>query len=410
MTARTTTRAPWLEPHDRFEGVGAHELNWRYDHVDGGGWDAALRELTAPTLATTPALFRAQSLLAVVPIRFDGADLSHHNDDAGPIDWPMLRSAGSWIATKATQSTGYVDPTFAEHRRQMALQAFTHRGLYHWLSSTTDPVAQALHFLAVVGSLVPGEFAMLDAEEAGITEAMVLAWCEVVEAFTGRPCTIYSGAFVTAGTIWQSDQIRNGAHGRRPMHLAAYTTEARAKALPGVATHPWQAWQYTSNGPVPGVVGRCDMNRIDDVAAYDLAAGTQGDDMPAAIRLLIPTDDINGALYFAECFGGLDAAGLPSVALSARWTGPGGPKVDAAIAAHRAAGMTDYRVKVADFINIALDGPLPPGWTPAMFRNTDEIIARSGTVDQTARDAAAHANAGIDMLDQRLDAASQALA
>ena len=32
------------------------------------------------------------------------------------------------------------------------------------------------------------------------------------------------------------------------------------------------------------------------------------------------------------------------------------------------------------------------------------------TVDQTARDAAAHANSGVDMLDKRLDAASAALA
>jgi hypothetical protein len=27
-------RAPWLEPHDEFEGVGAHELNSRYTPVD----------------------------------------------------------------------------------------------------------------------------------------------------------------------------------------------------------------------------------------------------------------------------------------------------------------------------------------------------------------------------------------
>ena len=66
MTATTTiARAPWLEPHDQFEGVGAHELNPRYTHVDGtpGDWDQALVDLIDQTLqaARTPALFAART-------------------------------------------------------------------------------------------------------------------------------------------------------------------------------------------------------------------------------------------------------------------------------------------------------------------------------------------------------------
>lgn len=110
----------------------------------------------------------------------------------------------------------------------------------------------------------------------------------------------------------------------------------------------------------------------------------------SAIRLLIPTDDPKGAQFFAECFGGPDATGQPSVALSCRWTGDGGdPKVQAAVAAHKGAGMTNYEIRVADFLNIALDGPLPPGWTAEQFRNTGEIRARNTTPsneDTVARD------------------------
>lgn len=206
-------------------------------------------------------------------IRFDGADLSHHNADAGPIDWPTLRSASWWVATKATQGLAYVDPTFTAHRQQMAAQGFTHRLYYGWLSANVDPVAQANFYLATIGALTKGAGCMIDAEEGGITAAGVIAWCETVEAVTRRPVAVYTGAYTAGGTIWQNTQIRTSPFGPRPMHLAAYTTEAKAKALPGVAAYPWSAWQYSSDGPVPGVVGRCDMNRVDVVAHYDLACG-----------------------------------------------------------------------------------------------------------------------------------------
>lgn len=268
----TLERAPWLEAHDEFEGVGAHELNPRYEHVDGGGWDQALAELGQPVVHT-PALLRARALVAQ-SIRFDGPDVAHYQYDQAPIDWPAVaRAPAVWGATKLTQSIRYLDPTANRSRLSMNAVGIRHRGLYHWLSSTTDVGHQAVWFQAQVGVLTIGEFAMIDAEEAGITVDMVVAWCELVEAATRRPCAVYTGAFVAGGTIWQSPRVRISRWGLRPMILAAYTTEARARALPGVAANPWHSWQYSSNGPVPGVTGRCDMNRVDDSAIYDLAAG-----------------------------------------------------------------------------------------------------------------------------------------
>lgn len=199
-------------------------------------------------------------------IRFDGADLAHYQ---ATIDWPTLRAASWWVATKATQGVNYTDPTFTAHWAEMGV-GFTHRLAYHWLSPNLDARAQAAHFLAV-WDRTGG--AMLDAEEGGITAAGVLAWCEAVEAVTHRPCSVYAGAYVAGGTIWQSTAVRTSKYGPRPMHLAAYTTEAKALALPGVKAYPWSAWQYSSNGPVPGVAGRCDMNRVDNREHYDLACG-----------------------------------------------------------------------------------------------------------------------------------------
>src|SRR5207244_4120076 len=162
----------------------------------------------------------------------------------------------TWFACKATQSVRYLDPTFRRFRTEAAALNFRAVGLYHWLSPTSDPAAQAAWFLSSTDGLDVGEFAMLDAEEIGITAGQCLAWCEAVESFTHRPCAVYTGAFVAGGTVWQSTRLRTGKYGARPMILAAYTTEAKAKALPGVQAYPWSSWQYSSSGPVPGITGR----------------------------------------------------------------------------------------------------------------------------------------------------------
>lgn len=207
-------------------------------------------------------------------IRLDGPDVSHYQYDHAPIDWQKVRDAGCWWgATKLTQSTGFRDATADTSRKGMHAAGFSHVGLYHWLSPSTDPKAQAAWFLSNLGELADGEFVLLDAEEIGVSADLALTWCEAVEARTKRPVAVYTGAFVAGGTIWRSTRVRTSSYGARPMALAAYTSESTARALPGVAAFPWSSWQFSSSGPVPGVVGRCDMNRVDDRAAYDLAAG-----------------------------------------------------------------------------------------------------------------------------------------
>jgi GH25 family lysozyme M1 (1,4-beta-N-acetylmuramidase) len=270
-------RASFLEAHTEFEGVGAHEFNRRYDPVDEGEHDASI----IATPDTMPALLTARSLLSAVSApRFGGADIAHYQHDAAAasgtaINWTALYagSRDSWFATKLTQSVKYLDPTSTRSRQASRGVGFRHVGMYHWLSSTTDPEQQAAWYLSKLGELAPGEFAMLDDEEAGVNVAKTLGWLEYVEARTKRPAAVYTGAYVTSGTIWRSSDVRHGKYGPRPMILAAYTNEARAKSICEFDIHPWASWQFSSNGPVAGIVGRCDMNRVDDPDAYDLAAG-----------------------------------------------------------------------------------------------------------------------------------------
>lgn len=277
-------RAPWLEAHDEFEGLGAHELNPRYEHVDGDArsWDPALRTLLSGRWATSrrvPKLQSARTAMtsprAVGAYRLDGIDGSHHQPDAGPVDLQVVKSIPTnWAAWKATQSVAYLDPTFIKYRAAMKAAGFHCRGLYHWISSTTDIQQQAAWFISQVGALEAGEFVMLDAEEAGITEENCAIWCELMEAFFKRPCVaVYTGIYVSGSTIYKSQRIRNSAlYGVRPIVTAAYVTPAvlisRKKAI-GAQDLVDHAQQYSSDGPVAGITGRCDMDQVNDQASFD---------------------------------------------------------------------------------------------------------------------------------------------
>lgn len=306
--------------------------------------------------------------------RLDGIDIAHYQWDQGPVDLGTVAAIPTfWLATKATQSTTYVDPTFAKARTAAHAAGFTHVGLYHWLSSITDPVMQADHFLDSIGTLRPGEFAMLDAEERGITADGCVAFCERVEQVTRRPVVVYSGLYVSGGIIWRSTPLRASQYGPRPFIVAAYVTaenlEARMRATGSLPNFVYQAWQYSSNGPVAGIVGRCDMDMVVDRAAFDLACGItvpqpSGDDMQ--IRLLVLTD--SDAQFLAETTG-------DGRALNCRWVGTA--KLSAARDAHRAAAAGKQAVfeqsgDIAGLINVALIGPLPVGdsrhtWTGSEF-------------------------------------------
>lgn len=283
-----TDAQPWLEDPDEYEGVGADPRNRRYDH-DTALLDARLNPVrrnrvhARPQATPTPGrptgfptirgLLTTSTALAVprpaaLVHRLDGHDGSHYQWDAGPVRMDVLEAWCWWLAWKATQSTRYIDPTFTR-TRELAHRRFRQFFAYHWLSSITDPEAQAAHTLRAVGPLDDGEGFMLDAEEAGITVEWCLGWLEAVERRTHRPASVYSGLYVAGGSIWRSAAIRESRYGPRPMHLAAYIDPAklwaRMQSL-GVAHLPVHLWQYSSNGPVPGISGRADMNTVLDEA------------------------------------------------------------------------------------------------------------------------------------------------
>ena len=198
--------------------------------------------------------------------RLDGPDCSHYQPDAGPVDLSVTRATPTtFIAWKATQSTLYIDPTYAEYRALAKLLGFSWTLSYHWLSSISDPIQQADHYLQTIQAFGPSEGVMLDAEEAGTTVEKCLAWLERVESVTHRPSAVYTGIYVSGGTIYADPRIRSSVYGPRMVHLAAYVSPANLYArlsAKGLLELPIDAWQWSSNGPVPGITGRCDMNSV----------------------------------------------------------------------------------------------------------------------------------------------------
>lgn len=209
--------------------------------------------------------------------RLDGHDGSHWQLDAGPVDMVALRAATWWFAWKRFQGLTGIDRSFDVIRPQADEADFPIKLGYHWLSAPpVNPITQAEKYLDSMGSF--GLWGcLLDAEEAGVTEAACLAFFETVEDHLRRPSAGYTGLYVTGGTIWKSQALRESAYGPRPWDVAAYVSEQnlmlRMVQTQSLPDFPFDAWQFGSNGPVPGITGRADMNRIDNRARYNAVCG-----------------------------------------------------------------------------------------------------------------------------------------
>lgn len=184
-------------------------------------------------------------------------DISHHNTVQS---WDAVRNAGVvGIIHKATQGTGYVDPTYLERARG-ALNAGLLWGAYHF-GDGSSAKAQVDNFLKVVG--VDDEtLYSLDWEEnpngADMTEAIAREFVERLEDKIGiNNCVIYSGN--TAKEVIKGCDPFWGAH---RLWLAQYGTSPSCQA----SWDSYWLWQYSDgqSGPephgCPGVSGYVDTN------------------------------------------------------------------------------------------------------------------------------------------------------
>jgi lysozyme len=204
-----------------------------------------------------------------------GIDVSNNN---GLVDWPAVAGSGvTYAFLKATEGTSFIDLLYAPNRagaRASGIRA----GAYHFARpGQSGPEQQAEHFLAIAqpveGDLLP----VLDLEDdgrlpTGAVQRWARGWLRAVEGALGVKAIVYSGPY-----FWRSC-VGNADFSRHPLWLAQYTTSKTAD-VPG-AWKAYTLWQHTSDGSVPGVRGRCDLNRCADGALETI---TIGELQPAAL-------------------------------------------------------------------------------------------------------------------------------
>lgn len=179
-------------------------------------------------------------------LNFLVVDLSHHN---GPVNFTAAKAAGvAGIIHKATQGTGYADPTYAA-RRAAAKKAGLLWGAYHFGTSAA-PAAQLQNFLSVAApdddTLVALDLEMNEGTPANsMTLAQGKEFLTAIEAKLGRKAVLYGGSYLKAALAGKKDAYL----GQHRLWWAQY---GNAALIPPT----WQAywlWQFTDghNGPPP---------------------------------------------------------------------------------------------------------------------------------------------------------------
>ncbi|MCB5908703.1 lysozyme [Streptomyces pinistramenti] len=236
-------------------GKGAQEPT--HPGLDWAGSQIAAHEGTAAEGAPT------RGLLAGV----EGVDVSGHQ---GNVAWATLWSSGVKFAyVKATESTSYVNPYFAQQYNG-SYSAGMIRGAYHFATpDTSSGAAQANYFVdhgggwSKDGKTLPGaldmEYNPYGATCYGLSASGLVNWMKdwfsTYKARTGRDAVIYTS------TDWWKQCTGNyaGFGSINPLWVPRYGSSV-GELPAGWGFHT--IWQYTSTGPTVG-----DHNKFN--GAYD---------------------------------------------------------------------------------------------------------------------------------------------
>jgi lysozyme len=192
-----------------------------------------------------------------------GVDVSVYEPN---VDWRSLRSQGFRFAlVRATSSTGYVDPKFAEHWSG-ARAAGVLRGAYHYLFGGLDGKKQAEFFIDTVGAdrgELPPIVDLEDAYNENVPNSKLISTCktflDIVERAFGRTPMVYSRRTYL--------EPRVSIRGRAPdwakdyeLWVAQYPFEFDPARMPNASMprqpngwKDWKFWQYSESAILEGV-------------------------------------------------------------------------------------------------------------------------------------------------------------
>lgn len=189
-----------------------------------------------------------------------GIDISHWN----PVtDWKAIRKAGyEFCFLKATQGTGYLDPTYKE-RKDKVRSAGMLLGAYHF-ADATDPIKEADWFVKNVGELKAGEIVILDYETHKLADpaTWALAWLKRVEEKLGFKPILYTYHEFLKKYDWK--KVSSNNNGLWAARYGLQTSFPNPLFKPATGSWSFYAiWQFCSKGSVPGISGNVDLNTAD---------------------------------------------------------------------------------------------------------------------------------------------------
>lgn len=210
-----------------------------------------------------------------------GVDVASYQ---GRPDWRRVYNSGIRFAfSKVTESTDYLNPTWAHNRAGMAaLGAEFLPGAYHFLHGG-DGAAQARYFLKKAGDL-SGFAVALDVEASGANAATARAWVAEFKRLTGgHPVIGYYPKWYWEengrpdlsffDSIWQSHYVDGSGT------PAALYADVPASWWDRFGGEPISILQFSSSGSVPGISGPCDVNAfrgdLDQLRALALGTDSQ---------------------------------------------------------------------------------------------------------------------------------------
>jgi GH25 family lysozyme M1 (1,4-beta-N-acetylmuramidase) len=246
--------------------------------VTGGDWEADCGTIVSGTswlevthvggqsvnsLYGVGIVYAASGLFQEVPTSDyrEGIDVSHWQ---GNIDWVQVAGAGkSFAIVKATEGVGYKDDKY-DRNKAGAMGNGLKFGAYHFARPENDPIREADWFVDNSdyehGMLIP----TLDLERTGGRGPTGLtnwtkAWLARVDERLGVKPMIYMSPYFWRtnlnDTRWFAD------NGYEVLWIAHWHVANPSPPADNWGGHGWTFWQYTSDGRVPGISGRVDLNR-----------------------------------------------------------------------------------------------------------------------------------------------------
>lgn len=181
-----------------------------------------------------------------------GVDVSHHNNDKGPINWKAVKNDGvDFALIKATENMSYVDPYFKSNVKNAKANGLK-VGAYHFarFRNVSTMKAELDHFLSTIKGVGLTYPAILDIETNDyklstktITD-LAIQFLEGIEK-AGYFAMIYTGKAFLEEVL---DESRLKPYAK---WIARYnSTLGRTSDM----------WQFTDRGTVKGIKGGVDMN------------------------------------------------------------------------------------------------------------------------------------------------------